>query len=576
MSRSYYVTRTTIEGLEELRPDGRSALEAWAPLTAALCNRCGPEVAGLFAEPVITRGNGAVPTSISWYGSSDAEPRRLSDLDPGARASLEAAMRSQLAEVARLLDDPELGPLVGAALHLPSLDDVWALGDRPLLTNWGLVPAAAAHTEKARDTHFARTVGQFLALRQAPAIDSISWAERRGRPPILPPEPPRPAPPLAMPPAPPPAAAIPSEPVAVPVAPTPGRGWVGAAIACALLLLLLVYLHLPGVLAYPEAASASGWQTDLEVRRQVNESLEERRDHLRRALEERACITENELQPGGSLPALAPDGVPDPTARPLLPPAPAAVTVPPEARPGQVPFDGTLLQLLDRASVLVIAQATDGGGIGTGFFVSPTQIVTNRHVVEHARPDGISVTNAALGGVKPARLVAMTPDSSTGNPDFALIEVPATEGLPHLALTTKVERLDNVVAAGFPSIVLQSDENFRELLAGDANAVPELSVTQGQVMTIQNREGAVPVIIHSATISPGNSGGPLVDGCGRVLGVNTFGRIDQENANRLNISLHTQALADFLRANGVAVEMLDSACAPRPPAPPQPPANPGG
>jgi hypothetical protein len=92
---AFYVTKTTLEGAEEVRIDGRSVLESHATLQATLQSRAGREAAELFAEPLVTRGNDASPTSISWYAAVDAEPIRLTSLDPGARAAPEARLREQ-------------------------------------------------------------------------------------------------------------------------------------------------------------------------------------------------------------------------------------------------------------------------------------------------------------------------------------------------------------------------------------------------------------------------------------------------------------------------------------------------
>ena len=47
-------------------------------------------------------------------------------------------------------------------------------------------------------------------------------------------------------------------------------------------------------------------------------------------------------------------------------------------------------------------------------------------------------------------------------------------------------------------------------------------MTQGVVTVVQNRGQDLPIVIHTADISPGNSGGPLIDERGRVVGVVTL------------------------------------------------------
>jgi S1-C subfamily serine protease len=61
-------------------------------------------------------------------------------------------------------------------------------------------------------------------------------------------------------------------------------------------------------------------------------------------------------------------------------------------------------------------------------------------------------------------------------------------------------------------------------------------------------------------MSQGNSGGPLVDMCGRVIGVNTFVR--QGNLRNLNFALSTDGLIRFLAGTGVQPGVVSQACLP--------------
>jgi len=331
------------------------------------------------------------------------------------------------------------------------------------------------------------------------------------------------------------------------------------------------------------------------LQRESNRSLEEQIRRLEAALDAGVCTVENphgavpgsvvpvvpgrngQVLPPDPTPAIVPEGQSTPQeAMPLLPPEPEATRVPPAALPGQEPFEGTLVELLDEATALVIALGPEGAnnvGIGSGFFVGPQTLVTNRHVIEGARADGLFVTNHALGGVQRAVLRYQTESSDIGGPDFAVLEVPTADGLPHLALTPTASRLQAVVAAGYPTIVLSSDLNFQALLNGDVSAIPNMATTQGEVTVVQNQDQGFPIVIHDAGISPGNSGGPLVDICGRVVGVNTFNRIDLEQASRLNYAIASPNLARFLDGHGVPYASVDGACVTQvaqPATPPEP------
>ncbi|MDD3446418.1 MAG: serine protease [Zavarzinia sp.] len=285
---------------------------------------------------------------------------------------------------------------------------------------------------------------------------------------------------------------------------------------------------------------------EIALQREANSALERRIAEARRVLEGDVCTVDD---PFGTLPTL-PESV-----------APPAEAVPPP--PGGQSFQGNLLDLVDGATVLVLGPSEGGVEMGSGFFIAPGLVVTNAHVVAGVTGP-VFVTSKPLGGAHKAQIIATTNATTPGEVDFALLKVedaPAT--IQPLALATVVNKLDHVVAAGFPGIVIQGDQAFRRLMEqGDASAVPEMAVTSGEVSVVQELEGGVPVVVHTAGISPGNSGGPLVDRCGRVVGVNTFLRVEASQAVRVNYALATSKLIEFLKAHGADHTALSGACVP--------------
>ena len=135
-------------------------------------------------------------------------------------------------------------------------------------------------------------------------------------------------------------------------------------------------------------------------------------------------------------------------------------------------------------------------GSGTAFVVNPDgALITCAHVV-----DGAFRVDAHLGGkTYPARIVARDDKN-----DLALLQIQAKD-LPHLPFrdSDEVELGQEVRAAGFPlSDVL--DESLK-LSSGTVSGI----VTQGNFTRLQ----------IDARVNPGNSGGPLLDLHGRVVGI---------------------------------------------------------
>ncbi len=663
MNAPYFVRKTNLQSLDSVRVHGRAAIDDYGVLQAYLAERCGADAAALFAEPVVTRGNGAAPSTVSWYAAIGGEPITLRSLDAEARAVPEQELRRRLEALRPALDDPQYGDLVASSLYLASPDDVLVCEGQPVLTNWGLVPNGSLSDPRSRERHFAATLGPYAPF-PAPELDG----ERKPRPPIppgaaaaaaaaaarpsslsaaatppgaaagAPAGPGAPpggsgpgagAPPPGMPPGGPgvPPAGPPGPPV-VPVAvPWYRRPWLPVLIAVILATAFLLFLLLPGVLLYPPRPTADA-RPDLDnalaLQREINRALEEQIRLAEQAIQQGVCTVRDPsgqspgvvpvipgrtpgtpggpatpipsgpstpgapatpgtpstppgpsgALPGGPapgqqafMPSQTPEIVPGPAREPsidqpaqLLPPQPEATRVPPAARPNQAPFEGSLVDLLDQTTVLVVSAGHGQVSVGSGFFVAPGLLATNLHVIQNADPGGLHVTNRALGGLRPATMVYRTAGAEIGTPDFAVLQVPDAANLPFLSFTPTVGRLQPVVAAGFPTIVMEADLNYQALLRGDTSAIPAMAVTQGVVTVVQNTGQRFPIIAHTASISPGNSGGPLVDVCGRVVGINTFGRIDQAQAHRINYAIAADNLEAFLRRSNVAITEVAGAC----------------
>lgn len=201
------------------------------------------------------------------------------------------------------------------------------------------------------------------------------------------------------------------------------------------------------------------------------------------------------------------------------------------------PQDG-LVGLLQSAAVVVV----HAEGSGSGFFIDPTTIVTNRHVVEGVKGDTVVIASKAIGSFLKAKIVSVTRGSDIGSADFALLRLEqAPAGIKVLPIAKQPGPLQHVVAVGFPGSGIRSDQS----------QVPAPIYTAGDVSAVQPQASGVTLIIHTADISPGSSGGALVDRCGSVVGVNTFVQSSDSKAEgRRLYALSADSLRKFLDASG--------------------------
>ena len=183
---------------------------------------------------------------------------------------------------------------------------------------------------------------------------------------------------------------------------------------------------------------------------------------------------------------------------------------------------------------------------GTGFAVSPTRIVTNAHVVAEAAQDdtlriGIVPPEGAGGAF--ARVVAISPKN-----DLALLEIAqGSLRLPPLALAGSIDsKLGEVSAVGYPmNVDLAQGLDMADIFRAQP-PVKSRGFLSGERPSRQ-----FDTILHTAPIARGNSGGPLLDPCGRVIGVNSFSADSASGDAEFYFAVSLRELGPFLRNNGV-------------------------
>ncbi|WP_033922145.1 S1C family serine protease [Sphingomonas sp. 37zxx] len=207
--------------------------------------------------------------------------------------------------------------------------------------------------------------------------------------------------------------------------------------------------------------------------------------------------------------------------------------------------------------IVTIAMVEDevvGFGHGSGFAVGPNRIVTNAHVVELAAryPGDVVIGVVPSEGDRSfqGRLIAVDP-----NRDLALIEFSGA-GLPPLALYTgPVTDGELLVSLGYPGNVdlatAQSSADFITPLS------PVRS--QGNFAGLRSLAGTQ-VLLHTAGIARGNSGGPLLDRCGRVVGVNSAITRADDGDSGFAFAIANAELATFLREAGQKVQIVGGGC----------------
>jgi S1-C subfamily serine protease len=207
-----------------------------------------------------------------------------------------------------------------------------------------------------------------------------------------------------------------------------------------------------------------------------------------------------------------------------------------------------------RGVVRIVIVATNGKdsyfvGHASGFAVAADKVLTNAHVVEMLRTEpnlilGIvpSQGKQSFGG----KVVAYSPRN-----DLALIQLNQGSLPVSTFFAGSVQDGQRVTAIGYPGSVDRAQGlDLSQVIQ------PMTPVKTSGTISSGRPSQAFDTILHTAPMAQGNSGGPLVDDCGRVLGVNSFGALSNGDDAEFGFA----EVASFLRQAGVQFLRSSAPC----------------
>ena len=214
---------------------------------------------------------------------------------------------------------------------------------------------------------------------------------------------------------------------------------------------------------------------------------------------------------------------------------------------------------LERSVLRIVTQTNQGTGTGTGFVINDRgYIATNVHVIDGGNLIKAIPTNSNT--MYDVEVIAMSHEL-----DLAIVRAPGINLPPVKLSLAPVKAGQKVWAIGYPGGADRDDSLARDPTVQDG--------VIGRTFSGAWHTQRLDIIQHNAPTNPGNSGGPLLDDCGRVIGVNTQaslvviaspsdGVTRVPHAAGIYWSSHIEELVKLLQNHNISYQSENNPCLP--------------
>jgi S1-C subfamily serine protease len=272
--------------------------------------------------------------------------------------------------------------------------------------------------------------------------------------------------------------------------------------------------------------------------------------------------------------SLAAPLLPDTNATALLP---GAAVAPDTGAPHPAMSEAELHRKLRTASVLLffVGSKKTGGlkafHVGSGSLVAPDIVLTNAHVAEEmASYSGTWLAINDTIGIRQAKVVSIARRETPFKIDAAVMQLQGYKAPEYLTLNTAPQLDERILIAGYPGDATLLDQRYVTLQTlleqgkiPQKSQLPTALLNEGRINNFIDYSGNnTTELQYTMVTAPGNSGSPIVNVCGEIVGLHYSGGARGAEV-KFNGAVHARDVVQFLRSVGVAAQATSGACVDR-------------
>lgn len=258
----------------------------------------------------------------------------------------------------------------------------------------------------------------------------------------------------------------------------------------------------------------------------------------------------------------------------------------PDAAPPQPQVDKTahtalseseLHRRLRASSVLLffVGNKKDGGlrafHVGSGSLIAPDMVLTNAHVAEEMKDfSGTWLVINETIGIRQAKVVSIARRDTAFKIDAALMQLQGFRASEFLPLNVAPRLDERILIAGYPGDATLLDQRYVTLQGlleqgqiPQKTQLPTALLNEGRINNFIDYSGTNSTELqYTMVTAPGNSGSPIVNICGEIVGLHYSGGARGAEV-KFNGAVHARDVLQYLRSVGVVVQATEGACTER-------------